>query len=194
MPKTAQKSEHPILEAAKVSQRSSARLLKQLSYCVPWETFANVLGVDEFEQYKLVAMFDLWSATGRSDALKSAGISEDYADTIRGSDIFATIKVSLEAAMLESTKSFTDKEWIEKTRQAAWLRIHGEASFGDDKERAIAAARDITDRTSPKATRADAGGDRVVYIPDGLVELLATAMKESKMIEGEVVDVTPEDD
>lgn len=190
------KNDHPILEAAEVSKKASGRLLKELSFCVPWEHFAGKLGVEEFEEYKLVAMSDLWSGASHDPVLGAAGISKARATTIRKAEYYAAIKDALEAAMLESTRSFTDNEWIERTRQSAWKRIYRDASYGADKERAIAAARDITDRTSPKATRADAGSERVVYIPEGLVELLSTAMKESKLIEGEVevVDVTPDED
>ena len=197
MPKPApKKNDHPILEAAEVSKKASGRLLKELSFCVPWEHFAGALGVEEFEEYKLVAMADLWSGAGHDPVLGAAGISKTRATKIRKAEYYAAIKDALEAAMLESTRSFTDKDWIEKGRSVAWRRIYQDAAFGADKERAIAAARDFTDRTSPKATRAEGGTDRVVYIPDGLVELLSTAMKESKMIEGEVevVDVTPDED
>jgi hypothetical protein len=187
-------SEHPIVEASKVSQESSARLLKELSYCVPWEDYAAILGVEDFEHYKLVAMFDLWSGADHRSVLSTAGVSSKRAAEIRKTEAYSTIRSALEAAMLESTKQFTDAEWLERGRTAAWKRLYQDTAFGPDKERALAAARDFTDRTSPKATRAEAGGDRVLFIPEGLIELLGTTMKEAKQIEGEVVDVTRDED
>lgn len=193
MAKPAPKNDHPILEAAEVSKKASGRLLKELSFCVPWEHYAGVVGVEDFEHVKLVAMFDLWAGSDHDSVLGPVGLTKPAANKIRKGKPYLAVKDALEAAMLESTRSFTDDEWIERTRQSAWRRIYRDASYGADKERAIAAARDITDRSSPKATRAQLGdGQRVVSIPEALIALLSTAMQESKQIKGEVIDVKVE--
>ncbi len=185
--------EHPILDAGQVSSDSSRRLLKEISFCVPWEDYSSLVSVETFDRIKLVAMFDLWASAPHEDVLGKAGITKREATAIRKEKIYEMIHLGLQEAMLMASKQFTDDQWIERGRQAAWRRIFSDTAFGPDKERALSAARDFTDRSSPKATRAElGGGERVIFLPEAMIELLGKAMGEAKQLKAEVVDVSPE--
>lgn len=185
-------AKHPLVEARAVSQKASARLAKEISHITPWEDYSHLCGIEEFEDIKLVAMFDLWSRAHHAEVLGAVGINKTRAIELRKSALYSLLRADLKNAMLTASSPRTDEKWIKRGSKDGWKRIWSEAAFGDDKERAIAASRDFIDRSSPKATRADAGTEKVILVPESLVELLGKTLGEVKRLKGEVIDVEVE--
>jgi hypothetical protein len=191
--KAAKRDEHPLMDAAAVSEQETREFFREVAALVRYADFSEYPW-EQFRSYKRLAMLDLWSGLAEEEKVRRSEVDPAEIQAARESELYARIRYVLTEAFREVAEPKDPEQWVKSMQDASFRKLARIARHAVDPRIAAAAARDFADRALPKVSRNNDqdGGAPVLMITEDGARLLMTALETVRRKAEEAARQLPE--